>query len=60
MTDDWDRRTLGTILNKFYCTDIITQNEYPFSSSGTYHCPKDGEVGAVLVKGKMGGGEGGG
>lgn len=44
VTDDWDRRTLGTILNKFYCSDVIQHAEYSFSDSGTYHCPKEGEV----------------
>lgn len=44
MTDDWDRRTLVTILNKFYCDDIVKTDKYQFSSSGTYHCPLDGDV----------------
>lgn len=44
MTDDWDRRTLVTILNKFYCDDIVKTDKYQFSSSGTYYCPQDGDV----------------
>lgn len=44
MTDDWDRRTLLTILRKFYCAYIIDDNEYKFSVSGTYYAPSDGEV----------------
>ena len=44
VTDDWDRRTLGTILNKFYCSDIIAVSKYHFSSSGTYHCPPETDV----------------
>jgi len=44
VTDDWDRRTLVTILNKFYCNDIVKKDKYCFSSSGTYYCPTDGDV----------------
>lgn len=44
VTDDWDRRTLNTILNKFYCNDIISVLNYKFSNSGTYHCPPDTDV----------------
>ena len=48
VTDDWDRRTLVTILNKFYCNDIVKKDKYCFSSSGTYHCPTDGDVSCVV------------
>jgi hypothetical protein len=34
VTDDWDRRTLNTILAKFYCTDIVEKDVYYFSPSG--------------------------
>ena len=49
MTDDWDRRTLVTILNKFFCKNILDEDKYKFSSSGTYHCPPDGEVSYIVL-----------
>lgn len=42
VTDDRDRRTLLTILNKFYCEDILNET-YIFSPSGTYFAPKEGD-----------------
>ena len=47
MTDDWDRRTLVTILNKFFRREIVEVDKYSFSSSGTYYCPQDGDVSAA-------------
>ena len=44
MTDDRDRRTLHSIMNKFYCPDIIDNEEYYFDSSKFYRAPGDGEV----------------
>ena len=44
VTDDWDRRTLTCILNKFYCKGIIEQEKYQFSESGIYYAPPDGDV----------------
>jgi hypothetical protein len=43
VTDDRDRRTILTILDKFYCPDVLDQN-YAFSASGNYYAPKEGEV----------------
>lgn len=48
VTDDWDRRTLLCILNKFYCADIIEQNQYNFSTSGVYYAPPDGDYDSYL------------
>ncbi|XP_078701931.1 dynein axonemal heavy chain 7-like isoform X3 [Branchiostoma floridae x Branchiostoma belcheri] len=42
VTDDRDRRTLNTILNKFYCPEIC-QDGYKFSPSGQYYAPDEGE-----------------
>lgn len=44
VTDDWDRRTLTTILNKFYTPSIINDTGYMFDESGIYYAPSDGEV----------------
>ena len=43
MTDDWDRRTLVTILNKILCSDLVTDDGYRFSDSGTYYAPLHGD-----------------
>ena len=40
MTDEWDRRTLNTILVRFYCMEVITQEKYLFDPSGIYYVPQ--------------------
>lgn len=44
VTDDWDRRTLLTILAKFYCKDIVEKDVYYFDDSKLYYAPPEGEV----------------
>jgi len=44
VTDDWDRRTLLTILSKFYCPQIVDAEKYDFDETGLYHTPPDGDV----------------
>ena len=49
VTDDWDRRTLKTILAKFYCEDIIYKEPYYFDDdSDTYYAPPDGDYESYL------------
>ena len=48
VTDDWDRRTLTTILKKFYCPDIVNTEKYDFDESGLYYTPPDGDVSFLI------------
>ncbi|KAJ3216110.1 Dynein heavy chain 6, axonemal [Dinochytrium kinnereticum] len=43
VTDDWDRRTLKSILAKFYTPQIL-EEAYRFSPSGIYFAPQDGDL----------------
>ena len=44
VTDDWDRRTLGTILKKFYTPEIVNEEKYGFDESGIFFAPPEGDV----------------
>ncbi|XP_012251165.2 dynein axonemal heavy chain 7-like isoform X2 [Athalia rosae] len=49
VTDEWDRRTLVTILEKFYCREIIEQETYYYDSMSTkYYCPTAKEYEAYM------------
>jgi dynein heavy chain len=48
VTDDWDRRTLLTILEKFYCPDIVNKDKYDFDESGLYYAPPDGDYDSYI------------
>jgi dynein heavy chain len=41
VTDDWDRRTMRTLLHKYYNVDIL-EDGYSLSPSGKYVMPADG------------------
>ena len=42
VTDDWDRRTILTILADFYNPKVVDDPKYKFSPSGTYYVPSKG------------------
>ena len=42
VTDDKDRRLLNSILKIFYTREIVEDESYTFSPSGTYYAPQHG------------------
>ncbi|GFR03643.1 dynein heavy chain 7, axonemal [Trichonephila clavata] len=44
VTDDWDRRTLVTILKKFYCLETVKDDSYCFDTAGIYYSPPEGTL----------------
>ena len=48
VTDDKDQRLIQTILLTYLCEDTLKYNEYPYSESKIYYCPKPGMKGDYL------------
>ncbi|KXZ55711.1 DHC8 protein [Gonium pectorale] len=49
VTDDKDRLLLNTILERCYCPEIITDEEYKLSASGLYYAPSEGNRASYLT-----------
>ena len=48
VTDDWDRRCITTILRVYYNLEVVEDNKYKFSPSGTYFAPPKGTYDSYL------------
>ncbi|XP_077326811.1 dynein axonemal heavy chain 2 [Lithobates pipiens] len=44
VTDDWDRRLLGTYINDYFCEQVLTTQFYKLSSLDAYYIPRDGPL----------------
>lgn len=49
VTDDWDRRTLKSLLERFYCPGIVENEEYKYDESGLYYSPVEGDYESYLT-----------
>ena len=47
VTDDWDRRTMNTLLDKFYCPGILEDN-FALSESGLFVTPVEGPYNSYM------------
>ena len=49
VTDDWDRRSLKSLLERFYCNEIVEDDNYRFDETGVYFAPPDGDYESYLT-----------
>ncbi|XP_032678001.1 dynein heavy chain 7, axonemal-like [Odontomachus brunneus] len=48
VTDEWDRRALNTILERFYRREVVVHEKYLFDPSGLYYVPTVSEYSLFL------------
>lgn len=48
VTDDWDRRTLMSLLSTFFCKQVVDDPSYKFSPSGIYYAPAKGKYDSYI------------